>query len=830
MNAPFPQVPQDDRLMTELPDPIEWPELRGHRSSLQPRIIAAMLLGLLSAGLIGWATGLWITILIYGGLILGAVAVAIAWSPGARRRAGEPVSMTLLRGCINASSEALAVTDAQGVLVCANTAYGKLLGGFPSPMDLSDSVEDLLGAMAEARAGEVGRAAVQPPAALGARARHLRLLCRMANDPTGHLIWSVRASAEERLLDQARTMAGGPIGKMLTDSQVMSLLVDMDGGIVDANDAFWAGCNKLVAGRADPGAVRLMDCLGVDDSDQIHLRRDGQPDLPVRVVEIPLQLRPEAPAHAAIFLLLEERPAPPPAVLDDPDSGKVLSAVLQAMPLPLVALDQNGRMVEHNLAFAEAVGPRALQELLYPSDLVAEEDKAAVANLVRRVAASGDAGGPAQDINVQLSTRQEDAVRITVFPSPAPGGTRALMALWDNPEQRKLERQIAQATKMQAVGQLAGGVAHDFNNILTAIIGYCDLMLLRHGPGDMDFQDINQIRQNANRAANLVRQLLAFSRQQTLRPQILRVTDVLAELSNMLKRLLGESVSFSLVHGRNIGAVRADKGQLEQVIVNLAVNARDAMKDGGELKISTRSVLPEEVAARDRQGILPPGRYVAIDVSDTGHGIAKEHLSKIFDPFFTTKEVGKGTGLGLSTVYGIVKQTGGYIFADSVVGEGTVFTVYLPEHDVTGEADDSLPAEAPAGAQQADAAVPELWGNSRVLLVEDEAMVRAVTTRALQRKGYTVIEASNGAEAMELIAEMDDDALDLLITDVVMPEMDGPSLVRKVRQRWPEMKVIMMSGYAEEELRKSIDLPDIAFLAKPFSVQDLASVVRTVVG
>jgi two-component system cell cycle sensor histidine kinase/response regulator CckA len=371
---------------------------------------------------------------------------------------------------------------------------------------------------------------------------------------------------------------------------------------------------------------------------------------------------------------------------------------------------------------------------------------------------------------------------------------------------------------MQAVGQLAGGVAHDFNNILTAIIGHCDLMLMRHTPGDSDYDDIQQIRSNSNRAANLTRQLLAFSRQQTLRPQVLQLPDVVAEVSNLLKRLLGETVKLTVKHGRNLGPVRADPGQLEQVIVNLSVNARDAMlaKGGGTLAIHTFSVSTEDVR-RMGSDILPIGDYTALRVSDTGTGIPPHLLAKIFEPFFTTKEVGKGTGLGLSTVYGIVKQSGGFIFAESEEGKGASFTLYLPVH----RAEETRPARR---RKEKEEPASELWGSGTILLVEDEATVRAVAERALTRHGYTVLAAENGEAALEILAR--DGPVDLMISDVVMPTMDGPTTVREARKTWPDLPILFISGYAEEQLRKSIDLDRVAFLAKPFSVQKLAEAAR----
>ena len=423
------------------------------------------------------------------------------------------------------------------------------------------------------------------------------------------------------------------------------------------------------------------------------------------------------------------------------------------------------------------------------------------------------------DLAVRLTRDPSEPVALTIAGLRGLGDAAVLLLLKDNSEEAKLKRQIAQATKMQVVGQLAGGVAHDFNNILTAIIGHCDLMLMRHTPGDSDYDDIQQIKSNSNRAAGLTRQLLAFSRQQTLRPQVLQLPDVISEVSHLLKRLLGETVQLVVKHGRNLGAVRADPGQLEQVIVNLAVNARDAMapQGGGMLTIQTYSVRADQVAELGSE-ILPVADYSALSVMDTGSGIAPNILSKVFEPFFTTKEVGKGTGLGLSTVYGIVKQSGGFIFADSKLGEGTRFVIYLPVHREENEQPKARRAPKPKQ--------DELWGSGTVLLVEDEPMVRGVAERALTRHGYNVITADNGEEALELLATGEEIAL--LISDVVMPVMDGPTMVREARKTRPNLKILFMSGYAEEQLRNSIDIDDVAFLPKPFSVQELAEAARRV--
>jgi two-component system, cell cycle sensor histidine kinase and response regulator CckA len=397
-----------------------------------------------------------------------------------------------------------------------------------------------------------------------------------------------------------------------------------------------------------------------------------------------------------------------------------------------------------------------------------------------------------------------------------PGG---LAILNDATRLKTLEAQFVQSQKMQAIGQLAGGIAHDFNNLLTAISGHCDLLLLRHGREDSDFADLEQIRQNANRAASLVGQLLAFSRKQTLNPEVIDLEDVLADLTHLLNRLMVDKVELSLAHlgpelGKTLGKIRADKRQVEQVLINLVVNARDAMPHGGSIRIETEPVTLAEDLKRDR-ATVPAGDYTVIRVVDHGIGIPENQLRQIFEPFFTTKRIGEGTGLGLSMAYGIVKQSGGYIFVDSAVGEGTTFSLYFPVFE--GE------ERAPAVEVKRVAAKQ---GEGVILLVEDEASVRAFASRALSLRGYTVLEAANAEEAL---AKLEDKALhvDLFVTDVVMPGMDGPAWVRRAHLDRPNVKVVFMSGYADDGLAEDqARVPNSVFLPKPFSLNDLTNTVQ----
>lgn len=412
---------------------------------------------------------------------------------------------------------------------------------------------------------------------------------------------------------------------------------------------------------------------------------------------------------------------------------------------------------------------------------------------------------------------REIFVQVTLNRVRVSGATELVAVLNDATELKTLEAQFVQSQKMQAIGQLAGGVAHDFNNLLTAISGHCDLLMLRHDQGDPDYSDLVQISQNANRAAALVSQLLAFSRKQTLRPELLDLRETLSDLTHLLNRLVGERVELVLQHDPVLPKIRGDRRQLEQVMMNLVVNARDAMPDGGEIRIETERIALMEPLQRER-ALVEPGEYAAVRVRDRGRGIPTDKLQKVFEPFFTTKRTGEGTGLGLSTVYGIVKQTGGFIFVDSVQGEGSCFTLMFPSYEAPEPVVEG-PRELPARA------LPD-GGSGVVLLVEDEAPVRAFAARALEMRGYSVTEAGNGEEALTLLSD-DTMAVDIIVTDVVMPGLDGPSWVREARRTRPDTPVIFVSGYAEDVFAEGGEVvPNSVFLPKPFSLTELTETVN----
>ncbi|MEY3634715.1 MAG: hypothetical protein RLZZ61_1125 [Pseudomonadota bacterium] len=709
---------------------------------------------------------------------------------------------SLIHAAVQMGNAAIAISDRAGRLVCANDYFTNAFPGLKAPPELG--ADDTNRAMLDAAGRAAWRDGSADIAVIVDEGRAYSVKVARAGMADEYLLWQLAIVEEIDIESRAIAMITGHIGRAMSISGVMAVAVSADGRVCAANATF-----TLRATGADQASVLgrpFADFVRMDEKGSVYFEREGLRGLPIRLLQVPLNAEN---AEGTMLLLAVNEEGP------NDDRRLALAHVeqlLSTLPLGLALVDREGRFLFANDAFARVLGVEVHNLSPYPADLVISEDKGAVLDSIHRYGSGSMISG---DIAIRLKERPDEVIALSIAGVRGLGEAAVLLGLKDNSEEIILKRQVAQQTKMESIGQLAGGVAHDFNNILTAIIGYCDLMLLRHQPGDSDYDDIQQIKNNSNRAASLTRQLLAFSRQQTLRPQVLQLANVVADVSNLLKRLLGETVRLEVHHGRGIGAVRADPGQLEQVIINLGVNARDAMPKGGVVHISTAAVSQSQVTAMGSE-FLPVGDYVQLSVEDSGVGIPKENLSKIFEPFFTTKELGKGTGLGLSTVYGIVKQSGGFIFASSELGSGTRFDIFLPVHrgDVS-EHDIGKPALRKS---------KDLWGIGRILIVEDEDMVRAVAERALLRQGYVVETASDGEQALDMFAA--GKRYDLVVSDVVMPNLDGPSMARRLRESYGDIPLLFISGYAEEQLRETISLDNVAFLAKPFSVQQIAEAVH----
>lgn len=509
-----------------------------------------------------------------------------------------------------------------------------------------------------------------------------------------------------------------------------------------------------------------------------------------------------------------------------------LTSLLTQSPIPTVLLSEDGSILDHNPAFASLTTEHAGMAL--PGHLL-EMTKEEFRQEISKLLADFAKGKAPAHQPLEITLAGEEVISASLYLQPLEHspehGLHFLAHFIDITDQKNLEMRFAHSQKMQAIGQLAGGIAHDFNNLLTAMIGFCDLLLIRHPAGDQSFADIMQIKQNANRAANLVRQLLAFSRKQTMQPRIIDLTDVLAEISNLIRRLIGENIELRMIHGEDLGLVKVDQGQMEQVIINLAVNARDAMPNGGILTIRTHNVTIDKrhpisagLTSPGDEDTITDGEYVLVEVIDTGTGIPSDIVGNIFEPFFSTKEVGSGTGLGLSTVYGIIKQTGGYIFVTSEEDKGTNFSIFFKRH---------YPEQAGQAEQEPETADrdlrADLTGMGTLLLVEDEAPVRTFGARALRNKGYTVLEADCGETALELVEEHGKD-IQLIVTDVIMPGINGPEMIRRIRQNLPNIRVIFISGYAEDAFGDEFEQEEnFHFLPKPFTLKQLASAVKDVI-
>ncbi|SDR86780.1 cell cycle histidine kinase CckA [Bradyrhizobium canariense] len=746
--------------------------------------------------------------------------------------------------------DGLAVTDPRGHVVYSNAAYLALTGAaspqdvrpvervFIGNPDVSEAVFRLLKA---AREGKRQQEEVRIAGTGGAHGRWLRMRVRPLGErkrEARYAVWSIADITRDRerqedvfqelqhaieYLDHAPCgfFSVNPAGELVYVNATLANWLDHDlaeigsGGLKLTDIVSGDGASLLTSIVAVPGEVKT-------EVFDIDLRMRGGKTMPARLYHKLAFGADGVPGASRTLVISRAR---------DDRSDPERAAEIRFMrffdhtPMAIATVDRSGTVVRANARFAKLAQSLSLEAATNKSIFraVNVRDRSL---LIAAINQAAEGQGDIAPVEAMLDGAKErwGQFFVTAVEADERETEAAIVYMLETTERRTLENQINQSQKMDMVGQLAGGIAHDFNNVLSAIMMANDFLLNAHKPTDPSFQDIMQIKQNATRAATLVRQLLAFSRKQTLRPQVLDLGDALSDLTMLLRRLIGEKVKFDPVHSRDLWPVKVDVSQFEQVIVNLAVNARDAMPEGGKLTIKTANVTAQEAERLSYKG-MPPADYVRIDVADTGTGIPAEIVDKIFEPFFSTKEVGKGTGLGLSTVYGIVKQTGGFVYVDSEEGKGTTFHIFLPRHLAEQEAQ-----QEPQAAAREAAAEPkpraDLTGQGTILLVEDEEGLRSLNARGLRSRGYTVIEASNGIEALEALEEKDG-AIDLVVSDVVMPEMDGPTLLRKLRARNPHLKIIFVSGYAEDAFAKSLEENEkFDFLAKPFALSALVAKVK----
>ncbi|MCA0030730.1 response regulator [Mesorhizobium opportunistum] len=786
-------------------------------------------------------------------------ATAIGFVQITPRSTGDELS----KAFVDSMSQGLLVTDTKGRVVYANRAYADMTGA-SSAADLK-TVEGLLSDVPEAsvtiyrlasglRDGQPGDGefrlaqSIRPGAEPGAR--WYRARARAFSVPGQRLpmlAWQLADISQERAEQERFFLDLQKAIDHLDHAPAGFFSADQDGRVtyINATLAEWLGIDLA---SFTPGAVSLPDIVAGDGMALVRSVKADPGTTRNAVIDLDLTtMTGEALPVRFMHRVSASREGiggPTRTIVLNRTQGEDASADLRASevrftrffnstPMAIAGVDASGRILRTNAPFlslfSSVVDRDAVDRRVRLDTVIHGRDRPAFAAAFEK---ARQRQADIDPIDTVLPGNEDRHIRFYVNAvADGTGGEgaeeSAIVYAVDTTEQKALEGQMAQSQKMQAVGQLAGGIAHDFNNVLTAIIMASDLLLTNHRPSDPSFPDIMNIKQNANRAASLVRQLLAFSRKQTLRPEVLNLTDVLADLRMLLARLVGNDIKLKVDHGRDLWPVKVDIGQFEQVVVNLAVNARDAMPAGGDLTVRTRNVTTEECKTFPYRE-LTAADYVVVEVEDTGSGIAPDVLKKIFEPFFTTKEVGKGTGLGLSMVYGIIKQTGGFIFCDSEVGKGSIFRIFLPRHIAEAKTA-AEPGEAPSAAPAKPAdSTKDLSGSATVLLVEDEDAVRMGGMRALTSRGYTVHEASSGVEALEVFEALGG-KVDIVVSDVVMPEMDGPTLLGELRKRQPDIKFVFVSGYAEDAFARNLPADaQFGFLPKPFSLKQLATIVKDV--
>ncbi len=767
---------------------------------------------------------------------------------GARLPAGD-----VLKAAFDASDETTLIASASGNVLYWNPAheniFGRSEGGPLAAIGAAfagdpESSQAYFRLMRSAERGEARREEVRLKAnAFGPnQSAWLRLSVRPFPSPVRDpadttrretlVVWTINDITDERTREVQR-IGGLEMALSGFDSMPVGFMsISASGSVSHVNITFesWLGY--------EPGALRtraamLMDLAGGDGAKVLEQlaseadaeRRSIDLDLPRedgRIVPLTLYAEPAGDGFTITALNRTHR-----GLSGGGSTSEIrLSHFFQSAPFGIATINGDGRIASANAAFV-----RMMTDGRAPLGDLARDALGRYAEVHEReqlesgLSAVLSGRGNVAPIDITDGESRQAYRRVYMSPLAASAGAEAAaLYLIDTTEQRALEARYAQAQKMETVGNLAGGVAHDFNNVLTAIIGFSDLLLQTQRPSDPAYKDIKNIQSAAYRAAGLVANLLGFARKQTQQISVLNLGELTTDLTPMLRTLAGEKIELKFQSDRDLWYVKADKTQIDNVILNLCKNARDAMPSGGKLSIRTKNI-----SERDSQKMGPvvgftTGEYVLIEVEDTGTGMSQDVMEKIFEPFFTTKGIGKGTGIGLASVYGIVKQSGGYIQPLSDIGKGTTFKVFLPRYIIEADEDVEAAAQVKAAAKK-DARNADLTGTGRVLLVEDEVEVRQFAVRALKRQGYEVFEAADGVEALEMM-RANPGKVDIVVSDVIMPEMDGPTLFKELRKDNPSIKVILVSGYPNEAFRESLGTDDFAFLPKPFSLPQLAEKVK----
>ncbi|KAF0184601.1 MAG: response regulator [Hyphomonadaceae bacterium] len=813
-----------------------------------PRLLfwVALAMGLASAGVVvaaGQSAGR------AGALLLIAMAAAgmvfLVWLsrshgqaaglfPG--RGAAEAAAMksdSTEHALLEALEEPALLTDRAGAPLVSNAAYKALadatgaLGESERPplMDRVFGHDPVLNPamfrLSRSASSRQSRREVLPPTRVGGRPAMVRYEASVSPAPNGRVLWRLREMTDADAATDAEARA-----LFIEDSPVGFFAARPDGAIVYMNRALRASL-----GVEDGEVLRVRDVLK-EDAGRV-LRRDRKSDeaqrtpvtlktrdgREVRATAVSIWPGGEADGATRTFIFFEAANAP--AQGNAAATANAVDSFFANAPFGAALLDGTdpalSAVLDSNAALMDIAQGRATPGMAFKDLFDASDGPVALAQRLRQASR--------EPVELQLATNPPRAAH--VYLAPADDG-RGLAYVINVTEQRELEQRLSQAEKMREIGMLAGGVAHDFNNLLMAMMQNCDYLLSRHPVGDPDYMDLCEINHHALRAKELSERLRAYARQQTFKREVVEVSGFVAHMHDLVRRLLGETIAFEVKHGRDLPFIKADKSQLERVLVNLATNARDAMFDGGKrgkLTITTSATTAE--AARELgHNPIADGDYVLLEVSDTGQGIKPEDQARIFRPFFSTKEAGLGTGLGLATSYGIIKQSEGFIFFDSAVGKGTTFRIYLPVYQPTAEEIDDMARRERDSARRAPV---DLSGRGRILLVEDEDKLRSSIARNLVKCGYEIDEAEDGEDGLAKL-EANPGGYDLVISDVTMPFMTGPEMLKAATTEMiGGAKVLFLSGYAPESFGKVLENFEVSYMAKPVGVQQLAQRVKELI-